>query len=148
MQRLNLPSFPFRVKNTQKGIAIFDEFRKIFVTLQPEEWVRQHVLHYVHHHKGYPKGRIGVEKQIGINGLIKRFDILIYDDRAKPLILVECKAPEVTITQQSFDQIAQYNQQLNAPYLMVTNGLQHFYCQMNFKERRYDFLKDIPQFSR
>lgn len=148
MQRLNLPSFPFRVKNTQKGIAIFDEFRKIFVTLQPEEWVRQHVLHYVHHHKGYPKGRIGVEKQIGINGLIKRFDILIYDDRAKPLILVECKAPEVTITQQTFDQIAQYNQQLNAPYLMVTNGLQHFYCQMNFKERRYDFLKDIPQFSR
>ena len=98
--------------------------------------------------KNYPISHINVEKQITLNGLKKRYDIVVFKPDGKLDILVECKAPEITISQNTFDQIAQYNFKLNANYLMVTNGLAHYYCQMDFVAEKYQFMQEIPDFSR
>ena len=148
MQKLNFINYQFRFKNTENKISIFDEIRKKFVILTPEEWVRQHVIQFLIKEKGYPKHLIAVEKQLEINGLKKRFDILVYDAQAKPVVLVECKAPKVLINQATFDQIAQYNMKVDATYLMLTNGLNHYYCLMNTKAEKYDFLRELPKFER
>ncbi|MBD0835328.1 type I restriction enzyme HsdR N-terminal domain-containing protein [Aestuariibaculum suncheonense] len=147
MQDLNFPKFSFRFKSSENKISIFDCIRKKFVVLQPEEWVRQHCLMYLMEVKGYPKSLINIEKELIVNDLKKRYDIVIFNPDGSIHLIVECKAPSVTINQQTFDQIAQYNQVLNATYLMVTNGLNHYYCQMDFVNERYDFLKDIPDYS-
>jgi hypothetical protein len=148
MQPLNFPSYTFRVKNSQNKDLIFDVVRKKFVVLTPEEWVRQHVLQFLILDKKYPLSLINVEKQITINKLKKRYDIIVFDSKGGILILVECKAPGILIKQNTFDQIARYNFKLNATYLMVTNGLSHFYCKMLMQEEKYLFLKEIPEFSR
>lgn len=148
MQVLNFPSYTFRFKNSENKIYIFDVVRKKFVILQPEEWVRQHVVHYLINQKKYPLSLINVEKQLKLNGLVKRYDIIVFKADGTIALLVECKAPEVTVTQITFDQIATYNLQLRAEFLMVTNGLQHFYCKMDFDQEKYCFLKEIPDFSR
>jgi hypothetical protein len=148
MQVLNFPSYTFRFKNSENKIYIFDVVRKKFVILQPEEWVRQHVVHYLINEKKYPLSLINVEKQLKLNGLVKRYDIIVFKADGTIALLVECKAPEVTVTQITFDQIATYNLQLRAEFLMVTNGLQHFYCKMDFDQEKYCFLKEIPDFSR
>lgn len=148
MQPLNFPSYDFRFKNSENKIYIFDIIRKKFVLLQPEEWVRQHVVNFLIQEKKYPKSLINVEKQLTVNGLKKRYDVVVFNSDGSILILVECKAPEISISQNTFDQIARYNLQLNATYLMVTNGLQHFYCQTNSVEEKYTFLRHIPDFSR
>lgn len=118
------------------------------MVLQPEEWVRQHVVHHLIHQKKYPISLINVEKQLVINDLKKRYDVVVFKPNGNINILVECKAPEITITQATFDQIARYNMQLDANYLMVTNGLNHFYCKANSTEDNYTFLRDIPDFNR
>ena len=118
------------------------------MVLEPEEWVRQHVLHYVITDKKYPSSLINVEKQITLNGLKKRYDIVIFNSNGTINVLIECKAPNIKITQETFDQIARYNLDLDATYLMVTNGLDHYYCQMLKNEEKYSFLKEIPEFSR
>lgn len=118
------------------------------MVLQPEEWVRQHVVHFLIQNKGYPKSHINVEKQLTINGLKKRYDVVVFNSDGSIEILIECKAPEIPINQITFDQIARYNMNLKANYLMVTNGLEHFYCKMDFGQEKYDFLKDIPDFNR
>ncbi|WP_047414788.1 type I restriction enzyme HsdR N-terminal domain-containing protein [Cellulophaga sp. Hel_I_12] len=148
MQVLNFPSYNFRFKNSENKIYIFDVVRKKFVILQPEEWVRQHVVHYLLDQKKYPLSLINVEKQLKLNGLVKRYDIIVFKADGTIALLVECKAPEVMVTQITFDQIASYNFQLRAEFLMVTNGLQHFYCKMDFDQEKYCFLKEIPDFSR
>lgn len=148
MHQLNFPKFDFRVKTTQNQLWIFDIIRKKFVVLGPEEWVRQHVLHYLIFIKKYPKSLITVEKQLLVNSLKKRCDLIVYDNTGQLTILVECKAPEIRITQQTFDQIARYNAAAKAQYLMVTNGLSHYYCIMDQEEEKYQFLNDIPDFSR
>ena len=148
MQVLNFPSYNFRFKNSENKIYIFDVVRKKFVILQPEEWVRQHVVHYLLDQKKYPLSLINVEKQLKVNGLVKRYDIIVFKSDGTIALLVECKAPEVTVTQITFDQIATYNLQVQAEFLMVTNGLQHFYCKMDFDQEKYCFLKEIPDFSR
>ena len=148
MQPLNFPSYTFRVKNSENRPLIFDEIRKKFIVLTPEEWVRQHVIKFLIQEKNYPISHINVEKQITLNGLKKRYDIVVFKPDGKLDILVECKAPEITISQNTFDQIAQYNFKLNANYLMVTNGLAHYYCQMDFVAEKYQFMQDIPDFSR
>ena len=148
MQPLNFPSYTFRVKNSENRPLIFDEIRKKFIVLTPEEWVRQHVVNFLIQEKKYPISHINVEKQITLNGLKKRYDIVVFKPDGKLDILVECKAPEVTISQNTFDQIAQYNFKLNANYLMVTNGLFHYYCQMDFVAEKYQFMQEIPDFSR
>ncbi len=146
MQELNFPKFSFRFKNSENKISIFDSIRKKFVVLQPEEWVRQHCIQYLINNKGYPKSLINVEKELIINSLRKRYDIVVYNSNGSIHLVVECKAPKIVINQSTFDQIARYNLELNATYLMVTNGLNHYYCQMDFDNERYNFLKEIPDF--
>ncbi|WP_445736667.1 type I restriction enzyme HsdR N-terminal domain-containing protein [Mariniflexile sp.] len=146
MQALNFPKFPFRFKNSENKISIFDEIRKKFVVLLPEEWVRQHCVQYLMIDKKYPKSLINVEKELVINELKKRYDIVIFNPDGSIHLIVECKAPKITINQDTFDQVARYNIALQATFLMVTNGINHYYCQMDFENERYDFLEDIPNF--
>jgi len=146
MQKLNFPTFTFRFKNSENKVAIFDEIRKKFIILTPEEWVRQHVVHYLLQEKKYPKSYINVEKLIKINDLNKRYDVVVYQPNGELFLLIECKAPEVKIAQQTFDQIARYNLVLKAKFLMVTNGLNHYFCQMDFENEKYIFLKELPEF--
>lgn len=148
MQLLNFPSYTFRVKNSENRTLIFDGIRKKFVVLTPEEWVRQHVVQFLTQEKKYPMSHINVEKQITLNGLRKRYDVVVYKPNGQLHLLVECKAPEISISQATFDQIAQYNFKLKATYLMVTNGLSHFYCQTDPEAEKYQFMKEIPDFSR
>jgi hypothetical protein len=148
MQLLNFPSYTFRVKNKENRTLIFDGIRKKFVVLTPEEWVRQHVVQFLHQEKKYPVSYINVEKQIKLNGLIKRYDIVVFNSKGELHLLIECKAPEINISQTTFDQIARYNFKLDAKYLMVTNGLTHFYCKTDLKAEKYQFMKEIPEFSR
>ncbi|MCW5515367.1 type I restriction enzyme HsdR N-terminal domain-containing protein [Muriicola sp. Z0-33] len=148
MQTLNFPSYNFRFKNSENKVRIFDIIRKKFVVLQPEEWVRQHTIHMLIQDKHYPASLINVEKLLEINGMKKRYDIVVYNPDGGIRILVECKAPAIAITQEVFDQIARYNMTLNASYLMVTNGHNHIYCQMDYEKEKYSFLQGIPDFSR
>jgi hypothetical protein len=147
MQPLNFPSYSFRFKNSENKVSIFDEVRKKFIQLTPEEWVRQHTIQYVLQEKQYPKSYLNVEKLIKINDLHKRYDLIVFQPDGTIFLLVECKAPEVKITQDTFDQIARYNLALKARYLMVTNGLNHYFCQMDFEKEAYIFLKELPEFS-
>lgn len=144
MQDLNFPKFEYRFKNTENKVSIFDVIRKKFVILQPEEWVRQHCIHYLISHKNYPISLINIEKELTINDLKKRYDIVVFNTDGSIFLIVECKAPKITINQATFDQIARYNLALNANYLMVTNGINHYYCQMDIEAKKYQFLKDIP----
>jgi hypothetical protein len=148
MLQLNFPAYEFRFKNSENKVQIFDVIRKKFVVLQPEEWVRQHLVHYLISEKKYPSSLINVEKQLTVNGLKKRYDIVVFNSDGSIEILVECKAPKIAINQITFNQIAQYNMNLNANYLMVSNGLEHYYCKMDFEQEKYSFLKDIPEFNR
>lgn len=146
MEQLNFKTYPFRFKNSENKIAIFDIIRKKFILITPEEWVRQHVVWFLIEEKKYPKSLVNVEKLITLNGLTKRYDIVVYNKNGGIEILVECKAPSVKIDQTTFDQIARYNMVLNANYLMVTNGLEQYYCQMDYINKKYSFLKEIPNY--
>ena len=146
MQQLNLPTYKFRIKSTKNKYAIFDIIRKKYVSLTPEEWVRQHIIHFLVEEKKYPLSLIGIEKKLTINKLTKRTDILVFNTEGLPHIIVECKAPSVNITQNAFDQIARYNLKLNANYLMVSNGLDHYSCKMDFEKEAYVFLENIPAY--
>ncbi|MBE0423987.1 MAG: type I restriction enzyme HsdR N-terminal domain-containing protein [Lutibacter sp.] len=144
MQPLNLPTYPFKIKSSENKHFIFDIVRKKYMVLTPEEWVRQHIVHYLIAEKNYPISLIAVEKKVTVNKLIKRTDILVFNNKGNPHIIVECKAPSIKITQDAFDQIARYNLKLEANYLIVTNGLTHFYAVMDFKKETYIFLDSIP----
>lgn len=146
MQRLNLPTYNFKLKSSENKMLIFDKLRKKYIVLTPEEWVRQHFVYFLIEEKKYPVTLIALEKQLTINNLKKRSDILVFNTDGKPEIIVECKAPSIKITQNTFDQIARYNLKLRANYLILTNGLEHFYCKMDFKNETYIFLKDIPHY--
>ena len=146
MQKLNLPNYFFKIKSNEKHRLIFDKLRKKYFVLTPEEWVRQHYVQYLIEEKNYPASLIALEKQHTINNLKKRTDILIYNTKGLPEIIVECKAPHIKITQATFDQIARYNLKLKANYLIVTNGMNHFFCKMDFKTETYIFLQDVPNF--
>ncbi|MGB5943213.1 MAG: type I restriction enzyme HsdR N-terminal domain-containing protein [Leeuwenhoekiella sp.] len=148
MEKLNFPPFEFRFKSSENTLAIFDPIRKKFVILTPEEWVRQHTLCFLNMTLGYPKSLISVEKEILLNTTKKRYDIIIFNRDGSIHLIVECKAPQIKIDQSTFDQIARYNLKLNATYLMVTNGLNHYYCQMDYDAKKYNFLRDIPSYSR
>ncbi len=147
MQELNFPSFKFRIKNSENKLFIFDVIRKKFVVLQPEEWVRQHCIHFLLTEKNYPISLINVEKELKVNDLRKRYDIVIFNPDGSIHVIVECKSHKIKIDQSTFDQIARYNLTLNATYLMVTNGINHYYCAMDLQEKRYQFLKDIPSYN-
>ncbi len=148
MQALNFPSFTFRFKNSENKVSIFDEIRKKFIILTPEEWVRQHVVRFLLEEKKYSKSLINVEKVLKINGLTKRYDVVVFNNDGSILVLIECKSTDVNINQSVFDQIARYNITLKAEYLMVTNGLNHYFCKMDYENEKYTFLKDLPEFNK
>ena len=147
MQNLNFPTYSFRLKNSENNTHIFDVIRKKFVVLQPEEWVRQHCVQYLIQEKNYPISLINVEKVILINGLKKRYDIVVFNPDGSLAVVVECKAPKVQISQSVFDQIARYNLTLKASYLMVTNGLNHYFCTMNHHLESFEFLVTLPNYN-
>ena len=146
MQVLNFPTYKFRIKSNENNYSIFDIIRKKYMVLSPEEWVRQHFVHYLIEEKNYPISLIAVEKKLTINKLTKRTDILVFTSEGLPHIIVECKAHSIKITQDTFDQIARYNLKLEANYLITTNGLEHFYCKMDTENEQYLFLKSIPNY--
>lgn len=148
MVSLNLPKAELKIKSNENTLYIFDIIRKKYVVLTPEEWVRQHVVHYLINSKGYPKSLIAVEKQLTINTLKKRFDILVFNTLGLPDLIIECKSPSINISQDAFDQIARYNLKLNATLLMVTNGLVHYYCKLDPLNKQYIFLKDLPAYGK
>ena len=147
MQKLNFQPYNFRFKNNENKTAIFDPIRKKFIILTPEEWVRQHVIQFLLEEKNIPLSLINVEKVLHINGLRKRYDIVVFNSDGSINILIECKAPSVQITQRTFDQIARYNMTMNAQLLMVTNGLEHFFCMMDFENQKYQFLPELPLYT-
>jgi hypothetical protein len=146
MQQLNFPLFEFKVRNQNNRQEIFDPARHKYVTLTPEEWVRQHVISFLLINKGYPISIIGVEKQLLLNKKTKRFDLVVYKRNANPLLLVECKAPGVEITEKTFDQAARYNMLLKADYFLITNGLEHYSCRIDYENKQYIFIEEIPDY--
>lgn len=142
MQPLNLPPYPFRLKRVHGEVHIFDELRSKWLVCAPEEWVRQHLVMYLIHHKGYAKGRIGIEHALTLSGITRRADIVTFDAAGNPQLLVECKAPKIKLTEAVFDQAVQYNQVLGMPYLAVSNGLEHHCC--TWVDGRVVFLEDWP----
>jgi len=147
MEKLNLPDINARTRSGQNGKEeIFDEIRKKFVRLTPEEWVRQNFLHFMVFNLGFPASLIVVEASLTYNRMKKRFDILAYNNSGNPVMIVECKAPAIALTQDVFDQVAMYNMTLKVNYLVVTNGLAHYACLINHENRSYDFLDGLPNF--
>lgn len=147
MQKLNFPNYEFRLKSSENKLFIFDSIRKKFIQLTPEEWVRQHTVRFLIEQKNYPASLISVEKTIKIANLSKRYDIVAYNPNKSIDLLVECKAPEINITQNTFDQIARYNLILKAKYLMVTNGINTYICQIDLNNQKYIFLKELPEYT-
>lgn len=146
---LNFPEYNLTIKAFGKGegrLKIFDKIRLKYVALTPEEWVRQHVMSFLTLDRGVPKGLIAVEKEISVNTLNKRFDALVYNRSHVPSILIECKAPGIALSQEVFDQAARYNILLKAPYLLVSNGIQTHFLQVNHEIGQYQFSDDVPQY--
>lgn len=143
---LNLKPYPFKLKEKAGQLFIFDELRKKELVLTPEEWVRQHFIQHLIHQKKYPKTLIKLEGGLKLNQLQKRTDILVFDLDGNPTILVECKANTVQIDQKVFDQIASYNIIHQVKYLVVTNGINHFYCLINYETKSYTFIEDLPNY--
>jgi hypothetical protein len=146
MEPLNLPTYFFRLKEDKGKNYIFDEIRRRFVLLTPEEWVRQHMVNFLISTKNFPRLLISVEKGFNQNRNRQRYDLLIYNRLGNPTMIVECKAPGIEINQQVFDQAGRYNNKHKAAYLLITNGMKHYCCLINLENKQYSFLKDIPDF--
>lgn len=146
MHKLNLPAYKFRMKTEGEKTYIFDSVRKRFVLLTPEEWVRQHFIKYLVHEKNYPESLMAVEKQISLNGKLFRFDLVVYRRNGQPLLIAEFKAPGVKISQNAFDQVVRYNMTLKVERVVVSNGLQHFVCEIDYPSNSYKFLKEVQPF--
>jgi len=147
MLSLNLPIFPVKVKEKDGKHFIFDPIRSKYVALNPEEWVRQHFVNYLITEKGYPKELLGNEIGIKLNNTAKRCDTVVYNRFLAPLMIVEYKAPTIEITNAVFDQIVRYNMKLHVRYLVVSNGLSHFCCKIDYAKQNYTFLQAIPSYS-
>ncbi len=147
MSGLNLPPFPLKIRKQNDKEYIFDRLRKQYVRLTPEEYVRQHLVHFLIEHRQFPEALLANEVTIGLGNLRRRCDTVLYDKFLQPVMIVECKAPSVVINQQTFDQIARYNMTLQVRWLLVTNGLQHYCCRIDYEKGEYSFEKDIPPYS-
>ena len=146
MQELNLPPFERKITTKDDKPMIFDVIRRQYVALTPEEWVRQHFVHLLIEHKGFPQALMANEVQLKLNGMSRRCDTVVYNRELKPRVIVEYKAPTVNITQQVFDQICRYNMVLQVDYLIVSNGLAHYCCRIDYTTRSYTFLQEIPHY--
>ena len=143
---LNLPEFDIKIKNIEDKPFVFDIIRKKFICLTPEEWVRQNFLHYLVFEKNYPASLISIEHFLIINKFSRRCDIVVFDNSAKPLVIVECKAPAIKISQQTFDQASGYDLKLNVSYLILTNGMKHYCCKMDKENNSITIMDTIPSY--
>ncbi len=143
---LNLPPYPFRITDQNGQLSLFDEIRKKNIVITPEEWVRQHFVQYLIHQKHYPKTLIKLEGGHKLHGMDKRSDIVVFNSTGEKILLVECKAPSVTINQKTFDQVARYNMVHRVNLLAVSNGLQHYYCRIDFAHAHYQFIEELPDY--
>ena len=146
MRKLNLPAYDFRYRTEGENRLVLDVYRKRFVKLTPEEEVRQRFARYLVEEKGFPASLIMTEYALKLNKLSRRCDILVHKPAGFPVLLVECKAPEVNINQASFDQVARYNLAFRVRYLIVSNGLKHYCCQIDFETEEISFLSEIPAY--
>ncbi len=144
MRRLNFPEYALQYKTIEDKEYIFDIIRKKYLVVGPEEIVRQHLIHFLIEERHYPKGRINVEKQLILNKMKRRTDLMVFDVNAQPILIAECKAPEIKISQETFEQVARYNLVYQVAHLLVTNGLQHFCCRIDLKNGQFNFLENIP----
>ncbi|MBV5312582.1 MAG: type I restriction enzyme HsdR N-terminal domain-containing protein [Prolixibacteraceae bacterium] len=147
MQKLNLPEYSFKFKTREDKDYIFDSLRRKYVRLTPEEWVRQNFVQFLVTEKKYSVSLIAVEAGVKVNNNPQRADLVVFDRAGNPILVAEFKAPEIKISQQTFDQIVRYNMQLKVPLLIVSNGLQHYCCRINYNDNSYAFLPEIPEFS-
>ena len=147
MKSLNLPPYDTKLRRAGEQSQIYDEVRRKWIAITPEEWVRQHFVHYLKNEKAVPLGLMAVEMGLHIHGLSRRADLVVYNSEGKPSLIVECKAPSINLSSETFSQAAMYNIQLRVPYLIVTNGLEHFCAQINMEEQSYRFLPEIPNYS-
>lgn len=146
MLTLNLPACDVKVANRDGRTVVFDVIRRRYVALTPEEWVRQHFVHFLLEHKGYPQALLANEVQVQLNGTKKRCDTVLYRRDLTARMIIEYKAPDIEITQKVFDQITRYNMVLKVDYLIVSNGLQHYCCRIDYEQNSYAFLEDIPMY--
>jgi len=147
MLQLNLPQYSFRIKKQNEKLVIFDSQRKRYVALTPEEWVRQNFIRFLIEEKGYPAAYLAIEKQLNMNGMKKRCDAILYNEHAQPFLIIELKAPNVSISQATFDQVAVYNAKLKVDFFIISNGIEHFCCKVNLETARYEFFPEIPDFN-
>lgn len=147
LPKLNFPPYDFRLRENNSRPEIFDEVRKAWVTLTPEEWVRQHAIKWIVEEKKYPASLLAVEKSITVNGLTKRCDIVAFDKTGAPVLIIECKAHDVEISQNVFDQAARYNMTLSVDLFLLTNGMNHYCCRADHENKSYLFLKELPGFT-
>jgi hypothetical protein len=147
MHQLNLPPFDYKIREINGKAAIFDNLRKKFIILTPEEWVRQHFVNLLITQYKYPKSLIKLESGLKYNRLQKRSDIVVYDRSGNIFLLVECKSADIKISQNTFEQVARYSLSLKAQHIAITNGLQNFCCSVNHEEAGYQYLNDLPLFS-
>jgi len=147
MLQLNLPEYNFRIKKQDNKLSIFDSQRKRYVSLTPEEWVRQHHIRFLIESKGYPAALLAIEKQLNMNGMKKRCDAILYDQNANPILIIELKAPNVPISQATFDQVAVYNAKLMVSFFMISNGIEHYCCKVNSETARYEYFPEIPHYN-
>lgn len=146
MYRLNLPQYEIKITKQNGKLSILDTLRRKYVSLTPEEWVRQHFIHFLVEHKGYPPSLLANEVELRIGDKRLRCDSVLYNSAAQPVMIIEYKAPTVALTQRVFDQISVYNMLLHVDYLIVSNGLQHYCCRMDYDNGTYTFLTDIPEY--
>ena len=146
MTPLNLPPMEVRTKTEGGRTKIWDTLRGRYVALTPEEWVRQHFVAYLIGEKGYTPALMANEVRIELNGMSRRCDTVVYQRNLKPRVIVEYKRPDVKISQRVFAQICRYNLVMQVDYLIVSNGLEHYCCRMNYRQQTYEFLDEIPQF--
>ena len=146
MFRLNLPTYEIKIAQRGNKQQIFDFLRRKYVALTPEEWVRQHFVHYLVEHKGYPAGLMGNEIELSIGEKRLRCDTILYNKVAEPRMIIEYKSPKIKLQQKTFDQISVYNLLLKVDYLIVSNGLQHICCRMDYNNQKYCLLEDIPDY--
>ncbi|HHU41919.1 MAG TPA: type I restriction enzyme HsdR N-terminal domain-containing protein [Fermentimonas caenicola] len=146
MYSLNLPTYEAKIRKNSNGLEIFDPLRRKYIALTPEEWVRQHFINYLINYKNYPASLMANEAGIKLNSLTRRCDTVVYNNQLEPLMIIEYKESKVQITQNVFDQVVRYNTVLKVPYIVVSNGISHYCCRMNYEDQSFEYLTDIPEY--
>lgn len=146
MDKLIFPPFECRTTTQDGKTSIFDIIRRKYIVLTPEEWVRQHLIHFLINQMKYPKSLISIEDGLKVNKMVKRSDVITYNQKGETFLLVECKSSKVKLTQKSMDQVSNYNQNYKAKFLAITNGLDIYVCKMDYIQKKAVFLTEFPVF--